>query len=88
VLYTTCYELGDIFIDEKDRSDFLEAVGEMSERFDIDIFAYVLMDNHYHLLVRNPASQFEKSYALVRDHLHATFQPAPFSKRAFISGSL
>jgi REP element-mobilizing transposase RayT len=24
----------------------------MSERFDIDIFAYVLMSNHYHLLLR------------------------------------
>jgi len=35
----------DIFLDEKDRNRFLEAVGEMSERFAIDIFAYVLMDN-------------------------------------------
>jgi hypothetical protein len=38
-----------IFVDDKDRSRFLDAVGEMSQRFDIDIFAYVLMDNHYHL---------------------------------------
>jgi len=30
----------DIFIDEKDHSDFLEAVGEMSQRFDIE---YLLM---------------------------------------------
>jgi len=35
-------EGSDIFIDEKDRSVFLEAIGEMSQRFDIDIFAYVL----------------------------------------------
>jgi REP element-mobilizing transposase RayT len=39
-------ERSDIYIDEKDRSNFLDAVGEMSERFDIDIFAYMLMDNH------------------------------------------
>ncbi len=38
-------ERSDIFMDEKDLSSFLDAVGEMSERFDIDIFAYVLMDN-------------------------------------------
>jgi REP element-mobilizing transposase RayT len=44
----------DIFVDDKDRSRFLDAVGEMSERFDIDIFAYVLMDNHYHSRKRNP----------------------------------
>jgi REP element-mobilizing transposase RayT len=29
----------DIFIDDKDRSDFMEAVGEIAQRFDIDIFA-------------------------------------------------
>jgi REP element-mobilizing transposase RayT len=37
-----------IFVDDKDRSRFLDAGGEMSQRFDIDIYAYVLMDNHYH----------------------------------------
>ncbi len=36
----------DILIDEKDRCNFLDAVGEMSKRFDIEIFTYVLMDNH------------------------------------------
>ena len=37
-------ERGDIFTNDKDRNGFLEAVAEMSERFDIEIFAYVLMD--------------------------------------------
>jgi putative transposase len=45
-------ESSDIFMTEKDRSSFLDAVGEISERFAIDVFAYVLMDNPYHLLVR------------------------------------
>jgi len=27
---------------------FLGSLRELSERFEIDIFAYVLMDNHYH----------------------------------------
>jgi hypothetical protein len=31
-------------MDEKDRSGFFEAVGEMSERVNIDIFADVLND--------------------------------------------
>ena len=39
-------ERSDIFTNDKDRTTFLDAVGEMSERYDIDIFAYVLMDNH------------------------------------------
>jgi len=38
-------ERNDIFRNDKDRASFLDAVGEMSERYDIDIFAYVLMDN-------------------------------------------
>jgi REP element-mobilizing transposase RayT len=43
-----------IFVDDKDRSRFLDAVGEMSQWFDIDIFEYVLMDNHFHSRKRNP----------------------------------
>jgi putative transposase len=38
-------ERSDIFVNDKDRSSFLDAVGEMSERFAINVFAYVLMDN-------------------------------------------
>jgi REP element-mobilizing transposase RayT len=33
----------------------------MSERYDIDIFAYVLMDNHYHLLLRTPKANLSRS---------------------------
>jgi len=54
-------ERSDIFISDKDRNSFLEAVGEMSERLDIDIFAYVLMDNHYHLLVRTRQANLKKA---------------------------
>ena len=39
-------ERRDIFMNDKDLTSFLDAVGEMSERFDIDVFAYVFMDNH------------------------------------------
>ena len=46
----------DIVIADDDRKLFLATVGEMAERFEIDVFAYVLMDNHYHLLFRNKPS--------------------------------
>lgn len=36
----------DIFIDEDDRNGFLDALEEMSERYEIDGFAYVLMSKH------------------------------------------
>jgi hypothetical protein len=34
----------DIFVTDDDRYLFLDTIGQMSERFDIDIFAYALMD--------------------------------------------
>ncbi|MFH2218936.1 MAG: hypothetical protein ABII68_04670 [Pseudomonadota bacterium] len=37
-------EQRDIFLEDKDRHCFLDVLGEMSERFTVDIFAYVLMD--------------------------------------------
>ena len=40
-------EQNDIFWDDEDRNCFICLIGEMSDRFDVDIFAYVLMDNHY-----------------------------------------
>ena len=38
----------DIFVTDDDRYLFLDTIGQMSERFVIDIFVSVLMDNHYH----------------------------------------
>jgi putative transposase len=45
-------ERRDVFIEDRDRRLFLATLGETSERFSVDIFAFVLMGNHYHLLLR------------------------------------
>jgi len=50
-----------IVVDDKDRNLFLDTVGEMSQRFEVDICAYVLMDNHYHLLFRTRRANLSKS---------------------------
>ena len=50
-----------IFVTDDDRYLFLDTLGQMSERYDIDVFVYVLMDNHYHLLVRTPKANLSKS---------------------------
>jgi len=54
-------EQKDIFYDDQDRVVFLKTIGEMSERFEIDVFAYVLMGNHYHLLLKTNRSNLSKS---------------------------
>ena len=50
----------DIFLNDKDRQDFLNLLEEMSDRFDVDIYSYVLMTNHYHLLLRTRKSNLSK----------------------------
>ena len=51
----------DIFLDDKDRQLFLDILGDMAERFDVDISAYVLMGNHYHLLLRTNLPNLSRS---------------------------
>jgi putative transposase len=41
-----------LFLDDADRRRFLGAVAELPERFALEVHAFVLMANHYHLLVR------------------------------------
>ena len=44
----------DIYLDDKDRRDFLSVLTGVCERFNWTIHAYCLMDNHYHLLIETP----------------------------------
>jgi len=50
-----------IFIDTEDKIVFLEVVDEMTWRFNVDIYAYVLMNNHYHLLLKTNTDNLSKS---------------------------
>ena len=43
-----------IFRGDPDRQHFLELLGDWVELFGLRLHAYVLMDNHYHLLVQTP----------------------------------
>ena len=43
-----------IFLDDKDREMFLATLGEICQRNGWRVHAYVLMSNHYHLLVETP----------------------------------
>jgi len=41
----------DIFLDAGDKDKYLEIVGKYKQKYGFELFAYVLMDNHVHLLV-------------------------------------
>lgn len=40
-----------IYLDDEDRQAFCQGLSRVSDRFDWRLWAYCLMDNHYHLLV-------------------------------------
>lgn len=50
-----------IYKSEKHRVIFLELVAEAVSLFGIEIHAYCLMDNHYHLLVKTPHANLARA---------------------------
>lgn len=45
-------ERKDIFRDHRDREHFVDLLAELEWRFGLAVRAFVLLGNHYHLLVR------------------------------------
>lgn len=52
---------GEIVVENGDRKRWLELVSELPERYGVEIHAYVLMDNHYHLVVRTPEANLSRA---------------------------
>jgi putative transposase len=50
-----------IYRDDRDRSRFLELLEELVGRFGVGLHAYVLMDNHYHLVVETPRANLSEA---------------------------
>lgn len=50
-----------IFYDDEDRRHFVELAGELAERFGLQVHAYVLMRNHYHLLVESSQANLSRA---------------------------
>jgi putative transposase len=56
-----------IFGDHTDRKVFLETLGESCEKTGWRIHAYVLMDNHYHLLAETPEANLKMGSVITID---------------------
>jgi putative transposase len=54
-------ERREIFWDEKDYVRFLDTVGKMVERFKLEVHAYVLMKNHFHLLLHTREANLSRT---------------------------
>jgi len=53
-------ERKNIFRDDTDRYHFLELLSQLGERFGLRVHAYVLMDNHFHLLLETPEANLSR----------------------------
>ena len=49
-----------IFSSDADRSAFLDLLGRSSDIYQTEILAYVLMSNHFHLLVKTPLGNLQE----------------------------
>ena len=54
-------ERGLLFREDKDRIHFLDRLAEAQQRFRLFVYAYVLMDNHFHLIVRTPEANLSQA---------------------------
>jgi putative transposase len=52
---------GGIFSDREDYSAFIHLLSETSEMFDLQVSAYCLMSNHYHILAQTPGGNLSRA---------------------------
>ena len=50
-----------IFLDDDDRRRFILLLASVSRRFKVEIHAYCLMDNHYHLVIHSVGGQLSEA---------------------------
>lgn len=50
----------EIFYDNADRSKFLKCLRETKEKYHYDLYAYVLMNNHVHLVIMDKEDKLSK----------------------------
>ena len=75
------------FTDDRDCQAFLDTVAEAFRLWGIEVFAYSLMGNHYHLCLRTPKGNLSRVMRHV-DGIHPAIQPAPWLRRAAVSEPL
>ena len=73
----------DIFYDEQDRYIFLDRLKENKQKFDYSIYAYCLMDNHVHMIIKVKDEFLSKSMQVLETR-YSTY----FNKKLNRSGHL
>ena len=50
-----------IFLEDKGRQSFLDLLADIARLFKVEIYAYCLMDSHYHLLLSTPTGELSRT---------------------------
>ena len=50
----------DIFLDTYDKDKFLKIIGDTKEKYNYEVYAYCLMDNHVHLIIYDKDEKISK----------------------------
>jgi len=50
----------DVFLDDEDRQRFLDVLGKGAALFGVEVHAYMVMTNHYHLFIRTPEANLSR----------------------------
>jgi putative transposase len=92
-------ELRDIFIDDEDKSRFLQTLSDKSKDENFIIYAYCLMDNHVHLLIAGEHERlgnlvkrintsyvyyFNKKYGRIGHLFHDRYKSEPVETDAYL----
>lgn len=72
-----------IFPDSDYYEDFIKCLGEAHKRFGIEIHAYCLMGNHYHLLIKTPRGNLSRAMR----HINGVYTQR-YNRRKKTDGSL
>jgi len=72
-----------IFLDDRDRYNLLELLGDAVARFNLQVFAFCFMSNHYHILLRTPESNLNSAF-----HWVNTVFSMRFNRRHHCTGHL
>ena len=68
-----------IYEDDRDRLHFIDLIGAMVERYRVRMHAYVLMTNHYHLLIETPEANVSQVIQWLNVSYSVWFRPPRYT---------
>ena len=78
------YDGNDIFVGNQNKSQFLDYLEGASNRMKIRLFAYCVMDNHYHLVLENSSGMMSDFLKLLNGQYGMYYRKMNGGKQIFV----